>query len=324
VNPSIKIKTPAKLILSGEHAVVHGAPALGTSLPIYTTTSLYLIDEPKYVFQLENLKKQLEFNDASLLKLKQNTEQAYQNFLKGELEVKHILKSSNLLPYILAIFLEKKGINFKKGAMIKMKSDIPMGIGLGSSASVISGLIKVLSFEKKLQAKNKYIHLAQQIEHLVHGKSSGFDIEVIWQEGCLYKEKEKIFTLPKLPFPIHWVNTGRPESNTLECVNQTKALFQSQPQLLSSFSEITHQIIESILQKDKKSLKKHIMRNHRLLCDIGVVPKTIQTCIAELEKAGNVAKVCGAGSIRGEKAGALWILGEHFVNDILKEHGFYM
>ena len=51
-----------------------------------------------------------------------------------------------------------------------------------------------------------------------------------------------------------------------------------------------------------------IRENHRLLSDIGVVPKKVKQFIEEVQAVGAAAKICGAGSIRGDRAGAVLVV----------------
>jgi mevalonate kinase len=63
------------------------------------------------------------------------------------------------------------------------------------------------------------------------------------------------------------------------------------------------------LQPNLTTMVSAIAANHKLLQHIGVVPKTVSNFIAEVESKGGAAKICGAGSIDGDHAGLVFVVG---------------
>ncbi len=49
--PSLTVQAPAKLILSGEHAVLYAQPALAMAVNRYTTTTTTWLDSPHINFK---------------------------------------------------------------------------------------------------------------------------------------------------------------------------------------------------------------------------------------------------------------------------------
>jgi mevalonate kinase len=65
-----------------------------------------------------------------------------------------------------------------------------------------------------------------------------------------------------------------------------------------------------------------IRENHRLLCRIGVVPQKVQQFVSEVEAAGGAAKVCGAGSVRGDSGGAVLVLADFMPAALAEKYGY--
>jgi hypothetical protein len=66
---------------------------------------------------------------------------------------------------------------------------------------------------------------------------------------------------------------------------------------------------DALLKEDAVLLWNSVRENHRLLCEIGVVPTRVKKMIEAIEALGGAAKICGAGSVTGENAGVVWVVG---------------
>lgn len=319
----IQTHAPAKLFFSGEHAVVYGAPALGMSLNHFvTTTTLSQSKSNQILLKLKNFQSEHLLEQEMLHALKQKIDARYAAFQKGSILASKILEPMELLPYLLALYAEQYQVLYE-GLEIEVVSTIPMGFGLGSSASSIVSLLRGLSLAFiPISSDKHFVELAHQAENLVHGRSSGFDVELVFRKGCFYREQGHYYPCPFPEFSLQLVDTGVPEVGTAECVQAAAPVFDSSPSLITQFSEVTCALREAIKGQNQPEFQRNIAKNHRLLCDIGVVPDKVQACIADIEKRGNSAKICGAGASRGDKAGVLLMVGEYPVSDILAAYEY--
>jgi mevalonate kinase len=105
------------------------------------------------------------------------------------------------------------------------------------------------------------------------------------------------------------VNTGMPESSTGHCV-ETAALHFRSKALQEAFSAVTNALDQGLQQQSFSMMHEAIKDNHQLLVKIGVVPARVQSFISAAEAAGLAAKICGAGAVQGERAGAVWVMAE--------------
>lgn len=279
-----RTRAPGKLIFSGEHAVVYGNPALAMAIDRFATTTLS--------WQFDSNVVSFEVPDTQLLE--------------------HALHTT----------LEQLQLTLPHGLKVKVDSDIPLGCGMGSSAALIISFIYGLTtlLGKSLDLET-YFQLGRNIEHLPHGRSSGTDIYLALNGGCVRFENGKTTarTIPKLP--LYVVNTGKPTTTTKQCVTAVAKHFKSKA-LLEDFAAVTNELDQALQQNNLKNVQEYIRVNHKLLTRIGVVPEPIQQFITEVEQAGAAAKICGAGATQGETAGAVLIVTKADIAKIVKKYNY--
>src|SRR3989344_4590821 len=97
---SITTRAPGKLIISGEHAVVHGAPALAMAVQQYATTTVSRHLASSILFDLFNLKYKKSHTIERLRKIKHRLQNAYLEFQNGHCQIREVLeKPFELLQY---------------------------------------------------------------------------------------------------------------------------------------------------------------------------------------------------------------------------------
>lgn len=312
----IKVISPGKLILSGEHSVVYGASACALAVN-KTIQGEYQSRADKLVtLRNSDLNIEISLPLSSIFELHGSLLKRYEDFTQNKLTIDQVLTT----PMDLCWFAIAQALSGRPtgspytGFDVTLKTDIPIGCGMGSSAALIVNLILGVNALFNLQfSQEKIYELALTAENLQHGRSSGLDIKLslvggmhLFQHHQLTPINIKKATTGGSPLPFQYFNSGKPESTTGECVTFVKQ--QNFPATLwQEFKATTLAFISALQQQNNAELIKAIKKNHRLLCEIGVVPKHIQTMIAEIEDKGGAAKICGAGSIRGDHAGMILI-----------------
>lgn len=311
---SLSAKAPGKLILSGEHAVVSGNPAVAIAIDRYTVTTITQSATRKSVlFNLLNTKDKTELTFDKLRSLRERIKSGYQGFLNGEKGLRDILeKPFELVQYTAGNVLDKINSKMELGVEIQTGSELAIGCGMGSSAASIVSTNYALSqfFDQQDVGADKYFEWSMDAENIQHGKSSGIDVQMAIYGGAAYFKngnRESIETPTHLPLLM--INTGKSESTTGECVVHTQAVFNSQPELLKHFEAVTEKVKQALISSDQALLKEAIKQNHRLLVEIGVVPEKVAELITQIESIGGAAKISGAGSIKGNQAGVVLITG---------------
>lgn len=177
---------------------------------------------------------------------------------------------------------------------VMISNQIPLGKGMGSSTALVIALSKcLLGPERKEEA--------MLIEDTVNPGHSGLDFAVIWSElPMTFKRGEK-------PLPARLdlrflekselIDTGTPNETTPELVAWMRSRVASGDAVVSASLQIIGQCTERLLSGE--SPMTVFPDHHRAQVTLGVVPESVQTLIANIEKSGGAAKVLGAGARTG-------------------------
>lgn len=234
----VKARAPGKIILAGEHAVVHGSTAVAASLDLYTYVSLRFptpSDNDEFLrLQLKDLA--LEFSwpvarikdalpEAGSLLSSKPTSCSIENMksIAALVEEQNIPEAKIGLASGVSAFLWLYScIHGFKPATVVITSELPLGAGLGSSAAFCVALsAALLSFsdsvsldmsqqgwtafgESELELLNKW---AFEGEKIIHGKPSGLD-NTVSTYGNMIKFRSGNLTLIKSNMPLKMLITN--------------------------------------------------------------------------------------------------------------------
>lgn len=285
------INVPAKLIITGEHAISNTGKAIVAvvnkvmSIKVGYSDSFYIND------------KELTYND--IVARHDGIKRKYGLFLQGGLLIKDVLKEENdlIIACIGAIF--ERFSNKSDPIKIIINSQIPIGSGMGSSAALCFGLISALNacYELGL-SKQQITEMATEIENLKHGKSSGIDVKSISFDGIVCFENGVQSQIKSdIVKNITIINTGQPLYSTGDVVGYVKENFASDNKIWNEFDSIFNKIRQSLQNNDINDFTDGIYENQILLQKLGIVDDTSIKLIEELKENNIHAKVCGAGTI---------------------------
>jgi mevalonate kinase len=298
---------PAKLILSGEHAVVYGQPALSQAINLPTTCELDFTPQPHdltITLRDFGITKHTSFNQAWL-----DAERIHQRFIDFQQQLADI-NTVCQTPFDLVLlslfhFNNLYPIEFKH-LKINIQSQAWSGRGLGSSAAVITSLLKGLWHAHQKNNTEGLHSLATLIESYQHGQSSGIDPAALLSSGLIrYQQNQPIQTLTTSPKNFWLIDTGQPESHTGECVQHVRTHHANNRPLWQAFANCTEEMQNALISDNPTTISQMINQNQRLLEQIGVVPKNITTFAKQLNEVSLATKVCGAGSVQGKRAGVM-------------------
>jgi mevalonate kinase len=205
-----------------------------------------------------------------------------------------------------------------------VQSDLPIGCGMGSSAATILSVMQAISNCMDLKIPREQLYkLALEAENMQHGYSSGLDLRIAMEGGCIFMQEQTLQTRDIPAMPMYLVNTGTPKTTTGQCVEKVAPLFRSQ-QLQHEFAGVTKQMDDALQRQSVIEMQDAIKRNHKLLTNIGVVPEKVQAFISQVEAANGAAKICGSGAVVGDHAGAVLIVSEdkNIVTSLTTQFGY--
>ena len=319
-----------KLIISGEHAILYGAPALTLQLPLMTQCQLEFQSDLSSGFEINlcDLSVQQTFTWAQWQTQSTQIQQRFDEFKHAHVPIQSVLRTPFDLILIALYKLHQQHPLTKGFWRLHLHSDAPIGRGLGSSASVISALLKACLAQMQISVSTDALwQLVTQIECFQHGRSSGLDPAAILLAPVLKMTPPQQFTSLQL-HPITgiqtWlIDTGTPQSSTGECVAQVKQQHGNDSALWQAFTQTCTQIEQALKQGNNLLLLSAIRHNQTLLQQIGVVPSKIADFCATINQNPEQAiKVCGAGAIRGDQAGMLLYLGKQPPTELVSNYGF--
>ncbi len=187
------------------------------------------------------------------------------------------------------------------GLNIEIWSDIPIGVGLGSSAATsvatTAALNNIFDLNMELDSISQF---AYEGEKVTHGTPSGIDNSISTYGGAILFKKRKI-TRIEVPFeiPLLIINSGISRTTKTQ-VNHVKSIFNLHPSIVKHVFNAIDAIsikVENILHTNKLDvLGELIDYNQHLLRILGVSTKELDSLINIAKENGALgAKLTGAG-----------------------------
>lgn len=309
----IHVSAPGKLHLLGEHVVVYNKPAVITAVSKRCFVGITPRKDKKIEVVSENLKTNKIITEKEIIAKTKDAQTKWETYIKTN-DIS-LLKSITSDPLDFLVITIGESLKYLKkslptGIKLSLKSDVPIGSGMGSSAAVavsVAGAVFLL-FSKILDKEvvNEIAYLAEQKRH---GLPSGGDNAASCFGGMVWYRKEtpdlKIvksipFSFPqKLAKNFVAIHTGTPAESTGEMVSAVRSLYQQKPEfvenILSDQEKLTREVLAAIKNGNEEELMRITKEGENNLENLGVVSSSAKSFIGEIEKLGGAAKICGAG-----------------------------
>jgi len=289
-----KASAPGKVILFGEHFVVYGVKAILCSINKRVTVTAEKISDKKIIINSKIGNLILEPN-------------------KSISEINSPLKPF----YYLANKIIK---NQDTGIQIKIDSEIPLGVGLGSSsACCVAGAAAIFKLFGNI-SKEEILELAIEAERTIFKNTSGADCTVCVYGGIMEYDKKQGFKKieDKPNFQLVIANSNI-EHSTESMVSEVKAFTIKNKEEFSKLLDQELELVEDVLKLLKENntieLGEKINQNQKYLETIGISNNQLREMIEIGQKTSFGAKITGSGG-----GGCIFaITDESNLEDTLKE-----
>ncbi|AFH42790.1 mevalonate kinase [Fervidicoccus fontis] len=315
MNKKVIASAPGKVTLFGEHAVVYGYPALVVSID----KRIYAIAEKRNDDVIKINARDLRVPGIVI------------SYIGNEvvLETDYGL----ILPAIAyinkAIEVTSKYIGTKAGVNIEIRSEMPVGAGLGTSAAVAVSTIAAYAYVNEYELKKEEIaNLGWQVEKEVQGIASPMDTSITAIGGFLKikyidktVERTPIEVKEEIPLLIGYVER---ESRTKDMVAMVRKKIESYPEIYMKIMELIGNTVEkaesALLNNNLHELGSFMNLNHSLLDALGVSTRRLNELVYVARDAGAYgSKLTGAGG--GGCVIALTPENQDVIETAMKLHG---
>lgn len=268
----ISYSAPAKVIISGEHAVVYGKPALASALDVRLT------------FTITASKK--THTDTVISSI--------EAIVKKYLSKKNIVFKDTPFEYA-----------------ITSQIPVGRGLGSSAALSVASVAVLWELYTGKECETETINNLAYAVEKKFHQNPSGIDNTASCFGGLVYFRKEFEFLksisllnskIPKkIADKLYLIDSGQPIETTKEMVMRVGSFYTSNPKkvekLLIDIEKQTKRIVVALMKEDAQLFKDSLVSNQLYLSKLGIVSKTTRQLLDEI-RPWAVGKVTGAGGVK--------------------------
>ncbi len=256
-----------KLILLGEHAVVHGEPAIAAALSSGIRVTIVPREDDLRTVDGEPA------GDARLARA-------------------------------IAIAADRLGLGSERGFDTAIEGDLPEAVGLGSSASLSVALVRALAAASGASLSGDALaEAAHAVEGAFHGTPSGVDVTTVlhgglgWYEVGPPRRWEAIVPAKAIDLVVVVADrrhdTGRTVGSLRERATAHPGLYRP---LFRAIGELVREARSAIEAGDRERLGEAMTLDHGLLRACGVSTPALDTAVEEaLGKGALGAKLTGGG-----------------------------
>ena len=270
---------PGKVILFGEHFVLYGGKTILCSINKRVFATSQFLDEKKV--KVRSALGNAELDIHSISELDFGTTRFMKPFF-----------------YIAKRALEEHNKN--KGIEIVLESEVPAGIGLGSSSAVCVAVAASVNGLFERLSKQEVVKRAIEAERIIFKETSGADTSVSTFGGLMIYDTNSGFQeiSSKNDLDLVIANSSQVH-NTKEIVRRVRIFKEKNvdffDQLCKQEDEIVNEALSALKKNDLNTLGLLMSKNQDLLQEIKVSTKQIDLLIREAKKTSYGAKITGAG-----------------------------
>ena len=303
---------PGKIILFGEHFVVHGTKAILAAIDkrvTVTTTTKEIINPEKALQGTLKINSQL-----GMFEIPMNVQSvplgalsvegmSYEPLNEGpeNLSWRGIKSEFRPFVYLVANMFNRRGWSKHHPMKIEITidSDIPVGVGLGSSSAccVAAAASISASAERNKLSMEEIVSVAEEAERTIFPDTSGADCAVCTYGGMIeYPSMEKFGHTSALNLIIS--NSMIPH-NTKNSVEKVSKFKENNEERFSELCELETKLIDEVIMAMKNNnataLGLKMSENQKYLEEIQISNDTLRDMMSSLKEISLGTKITGAG-----------------------------
>jgi mevalonate kinase len=267
---------PGKIILFGEHFVVYGGKAILCAINKRITVTAKTIPENKI---------SIKSSIGNLI-------------LAPKIPLTEVDIQLRPFYYLADKMIQK--YDEKSGMEITIDSEIPVGVGLGSSSACCVAGAAAISGVFTEKSKEEILQMAIEAEKTLFPNTSGADCTVCTFGGIMQYDKQtghsKIDSEPRFHLVIA---NSKIEHSTKEVVSTVNQFKEKNEERFSKICNEENNLIDDVLvclkKNDLKGIGIDIIKNQEYLELIGVSNEKLRSMIKLANKSSFGAKITGAG-----------------------------
>lgn len=270
---------PGKIILFGEHFVVYGIRAILCSIDKRITATSQFLDEKIIRISSSLGKAEIEFDTLNSL------ENIQQKFMR---------------PFF---YIVKKAVEehpTTKGIEIILESEIPAGVGLGSSSAACVAVTASVNGLYNRLSKDEIVKRAIQAERIIFEQNSGADSSVSTFGGLMsYDLMNGFQNIPSKNDLSFIISNSAQTHDTQDVVKQVRNYKEKNEDIFKKLCaqeiEIVNNAETALKENDLNKLGLLMLKNQELLKQIGISTEKIDRLVKEAKQTSYGAKITGAG-----------------------------
>ncbi len=275
-------RAPGKIILSGEHFVVLGAPAVAMAINLYAHVRARMTSPGKILVEADIPPRLLGDNLSGIQRI----------------DTKRLMEPLRLAATEALAYMGKEGV----GVSLGIECEIPVGAGLGSSASTtVAIIVAVAQSQAVVLERDEIFKIAFGPESYLHGKPSGVDQAACTYGGMItFTKPYQIRPLKLKRVPLFLVcDTGIHRSTkglVGAVVKRSEVKKKSFGKHLDEVEKISQGAVRALKRENDEELGFLMNRNQELLAEIGVSHPKLDRLVKVARAHGALgAKLTGAG-----------------------------
>ncbi len=267
-----RARAHAKVILLGEHAVVHGGPAI--ALPVHgltLTASVTSTERPLWI-------------DSVLY--------------RGPVAAAPTLLAAPITA--ITATLQRLGAP-ATGLTVRVDGEIPAERGLGSSAAVAAAIITAIAAHHAVSFDDdERFALVQAAERVAHGNPSGLDARAVVCEAPMWFQAGAARPLHCAFGGVFVIGDSGVHGRTREAVTAVGALKAAEPErvgaMLARIDQHAAAAAHDLARDQRRALGERMSAVHELLRELSVSSAELDALVAAAREAGALgAKLTGGG-----------------------------